>query len=305
MPYADGTFTSFKQNGPVLVTYPFLNSAIRDANIKQYEINGVVLPGSYTPANALSTFPGDAVFALDNIAYLTGDGPPRAMDGHYELTRVYNHIPGDQIEPGSQTFVRPVMDGITISSVFAVSIDNGETSHFFTSRQTCTAVGAINTTTQLRSLNSAAHGAAKGDIVVAWSGSTLVGFTDVVIVPSGTNLAISTAEAPWSNLTLEVSHFALTKDASVRYVNGPRECSARTTQSFYLPTITPGITTYADIPSTPVYNDPLGWMQRIVDANTWSAISVSDISSWKGPILTKSVVEIQMSDALQTRGVTA
>ncbi len=105
MAYADGTFTSFKQVGPTRVSYPMLNYPSKDATVKQYNIEGWVLPASYTPANALSTYPGDGTIAANNVAYLVNESEPQDGGGHYVVSRSYCTIPNAQTRWGSRLFV--------------------------------------------------------------------------------------------------------------------------------------------------------------------------------------------------------
>jgi hypothetical protein len=84
-------------------------------------------------------------------------------------------------------------------------------------------------------------------------------------------------------------------------VNGPKECSVKRTTKFYLPGVTGGITTGADIPVVSTYADPLGWLSKIVSADNYVAVATSDLTAFAGPILMKSYDEVQMSDALESR----
>lgn len=143
MAYTDGTFTSFKQVGVTRISYPFLNAQTKDATTKRYEITGWVLPNSYVVANALSTYPGDGTIAADNTAYLVNESPPRPGRGYYEVDRAYCKIPGDQVEYTTRLIVRPVMHDIFSNTTYAVSFDDGDTSHLFSARVNVASVGAI------------------------------------------------------------------------------------------------------------------------------------------------------------------
>lgn len=143
MPYADGTFTSFNQIGVTRISYPFLNAQTKDTATKRYEITGWVLPASYAVANALTTYPGDGLFPADNTAYLVDESAPRDGGGYYVVDRAYCKIPGDQVEYTTRLFPRPVMNDIVSGNTYAVSFDNGDTTHLFTSRVNVSAVGAI------------------------------------------------------------------------------------------------------------------------------------------------------------------
>lgn len=143
MAYADGTFTSFNQVGVTRISYPFLNAQTKDATTKRYAITGWVLPSSYATANALTTYPGDGLFPADNTAYLVDESEPRDGGGFYIVDRAYCTIPGDQIEYTTRLFPRPVMHDIVSGNTYAVSFDDGDTTHLFSTRINVSAVGAI------------------------------------------------------------------------------------------------------------------------------------------------------------------
>lgn len=420
MAYSDGTFTSVKQDGITRVTYPFLNAPTKDTTTKQYEADYVILPGSYTPAAALSTWPGDGgTVAADANAYLVEETPVQREAGAYRVTRRYSDIPGDQVYPSSKLFVRPVMHDITVSysgtDYFGVTFDEGITSHVFSARKTVSSIGTITnpattvavaaesfgtlpsatfsindgtstvsptlssgafsiqasieaalgaltsvecsstpdaltvswtgrveyvstsatgvtmiggagtdtsvtftankptvSDTQtlaqaalVRTLTSTAHGGSVGDFVAVWNGTKLVGTTKVIAVTTDT-VTINADESPWAIGSLAATHMQFADTSSTRYVNGPKSCSTRSTMKFYLPGVSMGITTAADIPLATPETDPVSWLTAVVSKPTgWAVDGSTELAAWEGPILVQDVIELQMDDAIDTVSVSA
>lgn len=160
-------------------------------------------------------------------------------------------------------------------------------------------VGTQTTPSTTTFETSAAHGAIVGDRVALWAGETLAGTGEVIAVGTTTSFGVMTNNLISAN-TL-VTHCAFSSDADACYVNGPKLCTVKRTQKFYLPGVTTGITTYADVPDVTVYTDPISWLGRILAVPTgYAAISVSELESWEGPILTQETSEVQMTDAIDT-----
>ncbi|HVT74587.1 MAG TPA: hypothetical protein VHD61_15745 [Lacunisphaera sp.] len=109
---------------------------------------------------------------------------------------------------------------------------------------------------------AAGHGGSDGQWMAAWNGDKLVGMIKPLLA-SGSSITIAVDEGPWNVADLVITHVAFAP-AGLRLVNGTRDCSIRTTERYYLPGVTAGISSAADIPSIPLYTDPLGWLSRIL-----------------------------------------
>jgi hypothetical protein len=105
MPYSDGTYTSAVQNGPKRTFYPFLNSPTKDSTTKGTVRNYVVLPGSYSPAAALTTDPDDATQYLIEESELSVEG------GVGRFARTFCKVPGTQTVPTSVAVSKPQIPG--------------------------------------------------------------------------------------------------------------------------------------------------------------------------------------------------
>lgn len=353
----------------------------------------------------------------DPTAFLLHETDPAPMGlAHVvRFTRTFSRIPPTIHEPASRLFDRPVLHGIKSGSTYAVSFDEGDSSHLFSTRQTVTAISSLTlgetdvdvaaeafgtlpastfaivdsadgttspvmttaaatmqsaiasacgaldsvavssapgsltiswvgivksigtsatgvtmsggaglngsvtftaaratvTDTQapdpdgsVRTLSVATHGGAAGDKVALWNGDTLIGTTQVVTAASGT-FTIPLKALPGEDD--KVTTIAFAKDAGDRVANGPIDCSARLVRRFYLPGITTGIASMADIPTFTPVTAPLSWLGALVaylaspSSATYAVVETAALSRWENsPILEKDVVEIQMADAVQT-----
>jgi len=391
-PYTDGTFTSAKQNGATVLSYPFLNNPTRDSTTKQYQTNYAQLSGSYSPASALSTFPGDAVFAANANAYLVDESVANPTAAIYNFYRKWSMVPGDQILPATRYFNRPIMDNVFSGSYYAVSFDAlNNFSWVFSSRISIQAVNSIASVTSTQAMPStnitfvegsntlnlaanstaaqvysafasslpgltgiyvivntgsmaifwngtmssvtpptgvlisqysatynvllntsgttttpattvitaASHGGIVGDYVAFWNGKNLVGKATVTSVGDTNTFSVLAADFPSADAV--VTNCGFSSDANACYVNGPKVCTVKRTQKYYLPGVTAGITTFADIPTQTIYTDPTSWLGRIIAVPTgFATIEVSDLSPWSGSILMQEIDQVQMEDAIDT-----
>lgn len=411
MPYADGTFTSFKQQGPTRVSYPLLNYPTKDKTAKRYDITGWVIPSNYTPANALSTFPGDGTLAADNVAYLVEESQPSDGGGYYVVGRAYCNIPNVQTRYGSLLFDRPSLHDVTVSNYYGVSFDDGRTSHVFTARKTVTSLsdpeasfynptnaqgpighyqvavemnssaqsfylddsdatiknalstafigstanaanfyisrwkygiyiswagitattktitvtdfgvvvssrtvtlGAASTTgpieftsaqtvlTSVRTVTSASHGAAAGNRVALYNGNRIVALSTVLTSDTNT-YQFRTDDLPGADEV--VTHCVFDKDGT-RYVNGGVPVSTKITETYYLPGVSPGITTPADITLAKPETDPVSWLGKIAASASYAVVNGAELEVWQGPIYRVVKTEIDVGDALVTVAAT-
>lgn len=155
------------------------------------------------------------------------------------------------------------------------------------------------TTPATTTFESSAHGGIVGDRCALWAGDALVGTGEVVAVGGSNTFTLMTNSLIAANTLITACAFS--SDAAACYVNGPKLCTVKRTQKFYLPGVTTGITTYADIPDVTVYTDPISWLGRILAVPTgYAAIAVSELQPWEGPIMVQETSEVQMSDAIDT-----
>lgn len=123
MPYSDGTFTSPVQDGPKRVFYPFVNNPTKDTTTKGTVRNYVVLPGSFTPAAALSTDPDDST------QYLIEETEPQAEGGYYRFSRTYCKVPGDQVNYSSLVITKPAFPTNDYNGAYVDSTSSSATAN--------------------------------------------------------------------------------------------------------------------------------------------------------------------------------
>lgn len=157
----------------------------------------------------------------------------------------------------------------------------------------------------VRVLTAAAHGGAAGGLVACWNEDRLVGLTKAILADTNT-VTIPADESPFSVGNVAITHLAFASAALARYVNGVKSVSTRRTQKFYLPGVSGGITTAADIPLQSPETDAVSWLTAILTKPTgWAVSNQVAVTPWKGPILMQEIPELQMADALDTVDVTA
>lgn len=244
------------------------------------------------------------------------------------------------------------------------------------------------TPTAVRVLTTgASHGGGAGQWLALWNEDKLVA-TVKAIAATGSSITVAAADGPLAMGSVAITHCAFAP-AGLRVVNGTKECTIKATESFYLPGVTSGITTGADVPGVETYTDPIAWLGRLtassltsvtatasndrlgktshglatgdtfwlsvigsgagglaimtqywairVDANNfqaaasaadakagtaigissdgtdltvivptaWPALRATELASWMGPILSRTVRAVQMADALETRSAAA
>lgn len=329
------------------------------------------------------------------------------------FSRIYSRIPSQQTKFSSALIVRPVMHDIVSGTAYAVSFDEGATSHVFTSRKTVTVVGDLTGGTQVavaaqafgtmpgtsftivdstsataspnlntaaaalqtslagalsgltsvqctttnnsltiswigevisigtvstavtitggagvngsvtftannaevtdvqgqavpsRILTSTAHGASAGYMVALWNGNKLVGTTRVIAVTTDT-FTVPCESGPLAASDVVITNAGFAPQAANRYVNGPITVTTKEVEDFYLPGVSGGITTPADIPLITPKLDPISWLGEIVAASTYAATEGSKLEQWEETIIyVQTNVSCQMSDALDTVAVGA
>lgn len=131
-------------------------------------------------------------------------------------------------------------------------------------------VTAQTVLTSVRTVNSTGHGGAAGNRVALYNGARLVALSTAVAVLTDA-FSIPTKDLPDADAV--VTHCVFDKDG-LRIVNGPRDCTVRSTRRFYLPGVTPGVSTGADVPQIETYQDAPGWLSRLT-ATTHTSVTAT------------------------------
>lgn len=148
---------------------------------------------------------------------------------------------------------------------------------------------------------TAPHGGVVGDHVAFFKGDKIVAMSKAILV-SGSSFSCWLADVPGKDFDWDTVVFS--SGAAVRYVNGVKDCTIKITYKHYLPDVSPGITTAADIPSTPLYLDPAAWIGALTTPLAYAAIA-AQLDPYEGNMQVKRIEEVQMADALEARDVNA
>lgn len=130
------------------------------------------------------------------------------------------------------------------------------------------------TPTSVRTVTSIASGAAVGDWAVLWLADKIIAIAKVLTTPTADTFTVAADEGPLAVGSIVISKCQFAKNG-LRLVNGSKDdCTIKTTENFYLPGVTTGITTAADIPAVPLYADAIGWLGRIL-ATTLASVTAA------------------------------
>lgn len=118
------------------------------AQIERASTSGpyVVTTSATRSVSAPNTDQTDGNTNPDPFAFLCEETPP--ADGSLELgvvefTRTYCRIPATQTEYTNKFFQRPIMDDVFSATAYAVSFDDGVSSHVFHARKTVSSISAV------------------------------------------------------------------------------------------------------------------------------------------------------------------
>ncbi|NBW14598.1 MAG: hypothetical protein EBR82_42025 [Caulobacteraceae bacterium] len=259
----------------------------------------VSLPNYYATLAALSTDPDDST------QYLIEETEPQIEAGVARWQRTYCKPPTDQVIYGSRVITKPA-----VSTLGAGAIPN-----FYTSIAATSRVGGylyINyfwsdnkVFGPIYSVTSANSGA---NTRVTWASHGLAGTETIAIngfnnssgdygqIASGDYSVINANTIDilgknWgANVTLASEYFRA-------YTAGTDRVGTRNTQKFYLPTVTSGIATAADIPiPSTLLNDADFIASVIANTSGYQTYDATELATWRGPIYTQTLTDINMAD---------
>lgn len=303
MPYSDGTYTSAVQNGPKQTFYPFLNSPTKDSTTKGTIRNMVVLPGSYTPLAALSTDPDDAT------QYLIEETEPQIESAIARYQRIYCKVPSDQVIYGSRVITKPSitsLPGVTSSPSYILYGDSTLSQLYSYSTYlnyvwatNNKVYGTIATTTSANNgantdVTWTSHGLAGTETIIVTGGG---GFSSrYVIFASGAYTVVNSNTIRLTNVNYGTNGTNAAKYYRA-YTPGTDRVGTKNTQKFYLPTVTSGITTAADIPiPSTLLNDSDFIAEVIASTSGYKTYDATELTTWRGPVYTQTLTDINMAD---------
>lgn len=303
MPYQDGTFTSAVQNGPKQIFYPFLNSPTKDSTTKGTIRTMVSLPNYYATLAALSTDPDDAT------QYLIEETEPSIDSAIARWQRTYCKVPGDQVTYGSRVITKPLISslpGVTQVAAYILYGDSTLSQSYLYIPYLNYVWGTNNKVYGQIATTTSANNGANTD--VTWTSHGLAG-TETIIVTGGSGFSAryvvfasgtyTVVNANTIRLT-GVNYGTLGINAAKyyrAYTPGTDRVGTRNTQKFYLPSVTPGIATAADIPiPSTLLNDSDFIASVIANTSGYQTYDANELGTWRGPIYTQTLTDINMAD---------
>ena len=156
-------------------------------------------------------------------------------------------------------------------------------------------------TPDTKTMRCDSHGASTGSRCAIWNGDSLASVGQVSGVGDANTLTLVMSDL--SSPEVNITHLTFDAGAAYRYNLEPAEVMSKEVWDFYLPGVSGGITTGADVAMPTVYQSAQSFFDRIVAADTYTAIA-ANLEQWQGPILVRKTISVKMSSALQSMSVT-
>lgn len=122
-----------------------------------------------------------------------------------------------------------------------------------------------------RTINCTGHGVVAGERLAAWLNNKVVARTHCLAVTDVDHITVPLADVAGKDF---VCDYITAAGTGLRLVNGTKDCSIRSTENYYRAGTTTGITTLADVPPVPTYEDAIGWLGQIL-ATTLTSVTAN------------------------------
>lgn len=311
--YNDGNWTAGFNYGADKITYPFINYPTKDTNAKVYEVTRAVLPVNYTPQAALATYSGNPNAYLVDESDIQIDPLQRAR---YSIK--FATIPANQSQGISRSITRPqprqtyvtnivtgasnplivqwrnnaanvATDGCFIGNCI---VSATEAQLFAPAYQVSSSNGNYATISNTSGFNAS-------NSIAILSNGTDSGY--MLILPNGywsitNSTTINTAPGFFTaNLTQKIAPYLKA------YSPGTPTIRTNQTESFYLPTVSAGVTTFADIPLPTIIANDVDYFNAVSSnaSNLAANTVVYDYDGplvWMGPIYKVTQWQVKCSD---------
>lgn len=299
--YLDGYY-----GAPVRITrtpreYPF--AALGDTTAARYVATYLVDQAAFSPTARGTVDSENAGF------YLESETKPDIVNGDIaQFSRTYSSVPADVVSYGTRDITKPTAasaGGTTGAIYIFYASPAGTVLGLYTSYQgylfapNNKIYGPLLTATSANSggntrLTATAHGIAGTEsIIVAGIGGSTARY-GIVAPGAYTVVDANTIDVLGYNLgTAAISLAKYLRD----YTPGTDRVGLRRTQKFYLPGVTSGITTPADIPlPSLLVNDVELLASLLANLTGYQTYDASALTRWNdGPIYTQTYDEIDMS----------
>lgn len=288
----DGDWTRPSAVGAKRFYYPFLQNGDRVS--AYFEEDNWQTGALFTPATL--SIPHEQLRDF----YLIVETPPVfGLANLLGFTRTFSRIPSTQVTYGSQAITKPSPStfGVASSNVFDntgsfLSLAWLYSGYIFTNNQVyrpTVAVTSVNSGLNTR-VTWALHGQT-GSLPIIFDSTAEEIFTSgqyTVVDPNtidllGVNLGVTVTAA---------------RSYLRAYTPGTDRVGVKLSQAFYLPGVTAGITTPADIPiPSPLLNDLELVNSLLVNLTGYQTYDSTTLAQWMGsPIYTQTAIQINMAD---------
>lgn len=134
------------------------------------------------------------------------------------------------------------------------------------------------------------HGFSTGATLYCKIGGTYTFGVSNWTYTSANQITVSSAVAPWNNVSTiqEVGAYQGV------YQPGPCPHTTRKIESFWLPGVSDGITTPADIPAGSASITDVSYLDAVCSGASFVNYSETDLETWDGPILKRTKVELKI-----------
>jgi len=313
IPYIQASMANVRAVEGTFISYPFLEDG--DTDTKVYNMTCTQLATDYNSSQValdtpMTTAAQAGVIALpfpsDSSAYFVGDtGHTSISGGMLSFTRTFANIPATHTSPiGTQVHTYPGISGFTGTSGARVSLSS---------------ISMTYGTRGITIVTSSAHGLNVGDVVYAeykytvspystvW---TFYNYARVLAVPSTTQVRVQTGQYFNSQVTINLVSGNLTLEASRGRKPFTTMATITEVNSYILPGVTSGVSTYDDIlvqpPFMPINTSTGETVTTITDTTSPtraeynemirdgdSIILESNLERWLGNIYKQSTKQIK------------
>lgn len=301
--YSDGTLTTLNQQGKKRVSMPL---AQEGSDAEMTERDYVILSSSFTP-----TLPAYATTDPDNaLAYLSAESNPGdAGAGLIEVTRTFQEIPGvttvyTTTEVSKPTFAEA--GGYHYDNIYFQVTGAGTGTQLSSGLETYSDALSINAEGFIgwNQITRGAQTTSGSNAVCEYTAHGLAGTERLIIKTNiGYPYIFETGDYAVTNANyLSLTGWSATTWADLysttrTYNAGTATVRSRVVTTSYLPGVSVGITTGADIPIPSTVTSPSALLDAIIAGGTgFTNYSAQSLTVWMGEIYRQAVTQVDFDD---------
>lgn len=298
--YLDGYYGSPVRISRTPREYPF--AALGNTTAARYVATYLVDQAAFTPTARGTVDPENSGF------YLESETKPEIVNGDIaQFSRTYSSVPSDVVSYSTRVITKPTAAsaGGTTGAIYIFYGSGGSNLGLYTTYQNYIFApnnkiyGPLITSTSANSgantrLTATAHGITGTEEIIVRINA---GGSPFQIVSAGAYTVVDANTIDVLGYNWGTSSTSLAKYLR-DYTPGTDRVGLRRTQKFYLPGVTGGITTPADIPlPSLLVNDVELLASLLANLTGYQTYDASELTRWNdGPIYTQTYDEINMAD---------